>query len=167
MFCPATATIFRCFGAKGTIYSEKVAGKSEFSGIERRLDELSERLDRLRAIADRPRAAFDEDPFLRDIAERNLEIAAQCCIDIAQRIITLEHARKPSDYQESILILAELGVISGEFARQFSPIAGLRNVLVHEYAGIDWDRLYAHLQDVSDLHRFRESVLSYMRGGAR
>ncbi|WP_448337943.1 hypothetical protein [Chloroflexus aurantiacus] len=27
--------------------------------------------------------------------ERNLEVAAQCCIDICHRIITLEGAQKP------------------------------------------------------------------------
>ena len=55
---------------------------AEFSGIERRLDELSERLARLEPLRDKPRSEFDQDPYLRDIVERNLEIAAQSCIDI-------------------------------------------------------------------------------------
>ena len=54
----------------------------EFSGIERRLDELNERLRRLEPLKERARTAFRDDPYLRDIVERNLEIAAQCCIDI-------------------------------------------------------------------------------------
>ncbi|PJF24064.1 MAG: DUF86 domain-containing protein, partial [Phototrophicales bacterium] len=62
----------------------------EFSGIERRLDELSERLARLTPLRERPRSDFDVDPYLRDIAERNLEVAAQRCIDICHRIIALE-----------------------------------------------------------------------------
>ena len=69
---------------------------AEFSGIERRLDELSERLARLKPLRDKPRHEFDQDPYLRDIVERNLEIAAQCCIDISHRIISLEDARKPA-----------------------------------------------------------------------
>ena len=55
---------------------------TEFSGIERRLDELSERLARLQPLREKTRSASDEEPYLRDIAERNLEVAAQCCIDI-------------------------------------------------------------------------------------
>jgi uncharacterized protein YutE (UPF0331/DUF86 family) len=71
---------------------------AEVAGIERRLDELSERLARLQPLKDRARVDFDEDPYLRDIVEqRNLEIAAQCCIDISHRIITLEGAQKPVD----------------------------------------------------------------------
>ena len=50
---------------------------SEFSGIERRLDELSERLGRLEPLRGKSKAEFDRDPYLRDIAERNLEVAAQ------------------------------------------------------------------------------------------
>ena len=49
----------------------------EFNGIERRLDELIERLARLRALQTRSQSEFDANPFLRDIVERNLEIAAQ------------------------------------------------------------------------------------------
>jgi hypothetical protein len=49
----------------------------EFGGIERRLDELSDRLARLQPLTDRARSDFDEDPYLRDIAERNLEIEAR------------------------------------------------------------------------------------------
>jgi uncharacterized protein YutE (UPF0331/DUF86 family) len=56
---------------------------SEFAGIERRLDELSERLARLQPLRDKARIDFDEDPYLRDIVERNLQVAAQSCIDIS------------------------------------------------------------------------------------
>jgi len=49
-------------------------------------------------LTERARSDFDEDPYLRDIAERNLEIAASCCLDICHRIISLEGARKPVDY---------------------------------------------------------------------
>jgi uncharacterized protein YutE (UPF0331/DUF86 family) len=62
---------------------------AEFTGIERRLDELSERLARLHPLRARARSDFDQDPYLRDIVERNLEVAAQCCIDVSHRIISM------------------------------------------------------------------------------
>jgi uncharacterized protein YutE (UPF0331/DUF86 family) len=115
--------------------------RSEFSGIERRLDELCERLARLRPLSEKTRDEFDTDPYLRDIAERNLEIAAQCCIDIAHRIIALERAQKPRDYYESFLRLGELGVLPAEFARSIAPVTGFRNILAHEYLSVDWDEV--------------------------
>ena len=135
----------------------------EFSGIERRLDELSERLARLTPLSERPRSDFDGDPYLRDIVERNLEVAAQCCIDICHRIITLEGARKPRDYREAIVRMGEIGVLPPEFATNLAPIAGFRNILIHEYLLIDWDEVYRNLVNLDDLKRFVTLIRNWLR----
>lgn len=136
---------------------------AEFNGIERRLDELSERLTRLEPLKNKPLDEFDGDPYLRDIVERNLEVAAQACIDISHRIISLENARKPIDYYDAFLIMGEIGVIPAEFARQIAPIAGFRNILVHEYLRLDWGLVYQNLQRLDDLYSFREHVVGWLQ----
>jgi len=127
------------------------------------LNELSERLARLEPFRARTRAEFASDPYLRDIVERNLEVAAQCCIDISNRIISLQDAPKPRDYYEAILRLGELGVLPPELAQRLAPIAGLRNVLVHEYINVDWDEICRNLQQLDDLVIFAESVRAWLR----
>ena len=134
----------------------------EFNGIEKRLDELNERLARLEPLRDKSRDEFDQDPYLRDIVERNLEIAAQCCIDICNRIISLENAKKPIDYYDAILRMAEIRVLPIDFARKLAPIAGFRNILVHEYLGIDWDEVYKKLSHLEDFIRFAECIRKWM-----
>jgi len=136
--------------------------KPEFTGIEKRLDELHERLSRLEPLRNKSRSDFDKDAFLRDIVERNLEIAAQCCIDISNRIISLERAKKPQDYYEAFIRLGELNVLPEEFARNLAPIAGFRNVLVHEYLGVNWDEVYKNLQETDDLARFAALVREWL-----
>ena len=118
------------------------------------MDELKERLARLEPLRDKKRAEFDTDPYLRDITERNLEVAAQCCIDICHRLIVLESARKPIDYYEAFIIMGEMGVLPAEFAYLLAPLAGFRNILVHEYLGIDWNHVYKNLQNLNDLNLF-------------
>jgi len=135
---------------------------NEFSGIERRLDELNERLARLDPLQEKGREAFDADPYLRDIVERNLEICAQCCIDICHRIIVLENAQKPVDYYQAILMMGELGVLSADFAHRLAPLAGLRNILTHEYLGINWDHVYKNLQNLDDLIEFAEEIRRWL-----
>ena len=135
----------------------------EFNGIERRLDELSERLARLTPFKDKTRQAFDDDPYLCDIVERNLEVAVQACIDICHRIISLENARKPTDYYESFLIMGEIGVLPVDFSQRLAPMAGFRNILVHEYVNIDWDIVYENLQRLDDLDRFGMHVRSWLK----
>ncbi len=49
---------------------------TEFSVIERRLDELSKCLAKLQALKDSARADLEADPYLRDIVERNVELNA-------------------------------------------------------------------------------------------
>jgi uncharacterized protein YutE (UPF0331/DUF86 family) len=136
--------------------------QNEFSGIEKRLDELNERLARLEPLRGRPRIDFDVDPYLRDIVERNLEVSAQCCIDICHRIIVLENARKPVDYFEAILLMGELDVLSAEFARHLAPLAGFRNALIHEYLMVDWDQVYKSLQNLDDLQHFAKEIQAWL-----
>ena len=135
---------------------------NEFSGIERRLDELSERLARLEPLKNKALSDFEADSYLRDIVERNLEVAAQCCIDICNRIIALENLRKPADYYEAFIILGEAGILSMDFARKIAPLAGFRNVLVHEYLALDWALVFDNLQRLDDLAKFYDSIRRFL-----
>jgi uncharacterized protein YutE (UPF0331/DUF86 family) len=137
--------------------------KPEFSGIERRLDELNERLQRLEPLKSRNLDDFLADAYLRDIVERNLEVSAQCCIDIANRIISLENAQKPQDYYEAILRLGEIRVMPVKFAQQLAPIAGFRNVLAHRYLFIDWNEVYNNLQQTDLLKKFAFFIQQWMQ----
>ena len=76
-------------------------------------------------------------PICGDIVERNIEVAAQCCIDISHRIISLAHTHKPTDYYDAILCMGELGILPTDFARHLAPMAGFHNILVHEYISVD------------------------------
>ena len=127
------------------------------------MDELSVRLARLEPLKSRSKAEFDADPYLRDIAERNLEVAAQCVLDISHRLISLAGGPRPRDYYEAILHLGELGVLPPDFATHLAPLAGFRNILVHEYLEVDWQEVYRNLQQLGDLARFAELVREWLR----
>lgn len=137
--------------------------RPEFNGIERRLAELSERLARLEPLRDKKRQEFDQDPYLRDIVERNLEVAAQCCIDICHRIVSLLGAPLPVDYYDAILQMGNLGVLPADFARHLAPLAGFRNILVHEYLQVDWDEVFLNLQGIENLTNFANYIRQWLR----
>lgn len=124
-------------------------------------------MQKLEPLRAKSREALLEDPYLQDIVERNPEVAAQCCLDIANRIISLEAARKPQDYYEGIIRLGKIGVLPVEFARDFASIAGFRNILVHEYLDLDWDEVYANLQALDDMHIFAEQVRQWLENRER
>ena len=137
--------------------------KEEFSGIERRLERLSECLKKLEPLRKRPNDDFEKDPYLRDIVERNLEVAVQCCIDIANRIISLEEMKKPLDYYGAFLLLGEANILPMAFAKNIAPMAGFRNILIHEYLSIDWNEVYKNIQRIDDLYSFADHIKKWMR----
>lgn len=47
-------------------------------------------------------------------------------------------------------------------ARAMGRAAGFRNVLVHQYAVVDDDRVVAHLDELGDLQAFVEQVSAWM-----
>ena len=98
----------------------------------------------------------------RDIVERELEKATQCCIDIGARLVSLRGWRSASDNHEVFDVLAENGVIHTELARRSKQLVGLRNVLAHEYRSIRNDEVHRLLLACPPLLReFAASVVEY------
>ena len=126
------------------------------------MERLKGCLQKLGPLKTKSRDEFEADPYLKDIVERNLEVAAQACIDIANRMITVEGLEKPSDAYGAIEMLGKAELIPGNLAHRLAPIAGFRNVLVHEYLEIDWDQVLDNLQHLGDLRNFAEHVKEWM-----
>lgn len=127
------------------------------------MDRLRECLNKLEPFTEKAREEFEKDPYLRDIVERNLEVAIQCCIDMAHRIISIEEAVKPTDCYEGFIILGQLKVLPIDLSKKIASLAGFRNILVHNYIGIDWDEVYRNLQGLSDLNKFAQFVRDWMK----
>ena len=101
-------------------------------------------------------------------AERGLQLAAQAVMDIATHIITADYNARIQDYREAIESLGKQGVLPRELAERLAPIAGFRNILVHEYLAVDPVRLYDNLiQGRADLREFGQRIAEYLeRTGA-
>ena len=137
--------------------------KLEFSGIERRLEKLDACLKKLKPFRSMQKDEILKDPYFQDIIERNLQVAAQSVIDIANRIISLDALKKPRDYYEAILILGQAGILPSDFAQKLAPIAGFRNILVHDYLEIDWEEINSNLQHLGDLESYMQYVKNWLR----
>ncbi len=117
---------------------------------------------KLEPLKEKSKIEFYQDEYLKDIVERNLEVAIQSCIDIANRIISLNDLEKPKDYYESIIILGKENIIPYDFAQKFAPIAGFRNILIHEYLDIDWEEVYNNLQNIDQFYDFMDYITKWL-----
>jgi len=134
----------------------------EFSGVESRLEKLRSCLSDLEVLKERNQKELVGDSDLRAIVERNLELACQCCIDIANRIISVEDIEKPTDYYSAIIKVGESGIVPLDFAKGFASVADLRNILVHGYLEIDWNEVYQWLQRLGDFRKFVDHIQKYL-----
>ena len=121
--------------------------------VERKMTLVLDRVGRLKQLSDKIKSfkGYQESPDWKDLAERNLQIAIEGCLDIGKIIISQKMLRDPKDNKDVFVILAEaeiIGPLSFEF---LAPMAGTRNILVHGYDKIDNSLIYGilkrHLND--------------------
>jgi len=95
--------------------------------------------------------------------ERNLQVAIECVLDIGNHIIAEKGFESPDDNEDIIRILGSEGIVPSDFAESIKGIAGFRNILVHEYTGIDYGLLYNYLVNrLDDFREFARYISAYL-----
>lgn len=130
------------------------------SAVTRRILAMNEALDELRA---HPEASREErlatDAMLRAAVERWLQVAVETCIDLAHHVIAESGWTPPTSARGAFQTLAAHGIIEPELATRLGRAAGLRNVLVHEYAEVDLAIVAGVVRDdLADLKAFAERI---------
>jgi len=93
--------------------------------------------------------------------ERSLHLAIEVALDLADHVIADRALRVPTTQAETFEILQEAGLVDPTLGQALVQMARFRNLLVHDYARIDPDRVRAILRDrLTDLDAFRRCVLS-------
>lgn len=129
-------------------------------GIFRNLDAY---LDQLHQLAALRREELADDLVKLGAAKYYLQVAIECCIDVANHIIARQGFRAPESYADSFTVLAESGVIEWDFASTAHKMTRMRNRLVHLYWEVDANILYDILQsNLNDFDRFKAYVYGYM-----
>ncbi|MBU1290539.1 DUF86 domain-containing protein [bacterium] len=44
----------------------------------------------------------------------------------------------------------------------FAPVAGLRNILIHEYINIDWEEIYKNLLGIEQFYKFMNYIKKWL-----
>ena len=102
---------------------------------------------------------FVSDPLVYGNAERYLQLAIQAVLDVSNHIVADMNLNLPADSKELFEVLAKHKILSSRLSRKLTPMAGFRNVLVHEYLEIDRHRVYRALKhDLGDFERFIKAV---------
>lgn len=129
-----------------------------------RFEALREYLSVLEDLKSITALEMESDLVKRGAIERYLQLAIEACIDIAELIISDQRFPTPATSREAILIVGRENILDKDFAEHFSEAVGFRNILIHDYVKIDYQKLHGYLQNnLSDFHRFIKEVLEYLK----
>jgi uncharacterized protein YutE (UPF0331/DUF86 family) len=126
--------------------------------LRRRLRAIERYLRVLRALRERGREAFIGDEVVQDRVERNAELLAQGCADIALHIVSAAGIGAPETYGDAVRGAAPLLELPNDVTDRLASAMGLRNMLAHMYLDIDHGRLFDELGWIDDCERFAAAV---------
>ncbi len=123
---------------------------------------LQKSLSRLKKKQTVACATFLNDPDMQDIVLHNLQNTIQGCIDIASHIISDEGWEIPGTFGAMFDLLARKSVIDNDMAEDMWRAAGLRNLIVHEYAELDLKKIHTiFTQELSLFDRFIAALIDH------
>ena len=103
------------------------------------------------------------DAVLRAAVERWMQVAIDSACDMAYHLAAAEGWTPPTSARDAFRVLAGHGRIAIDLADRLGLAAGLRNILVHEYAAIDLELVArAVREDLGDLRAFAAQAATWL-----
>ena len=108
-------------------------------------------------------AKLEENLELLWAIQHGLQLSIQIILDIGNHILS-EAKISVNEYADIFPALAKLGVIPADYAQSVKGMAGLRNLLVHEYTDVDEAMLIDIINNrLDDFTVFSSHIINYMK----
>lgn len=131
--------------------------------IGRKLAEIEVYLSQINEYSEISVKNYEEDWKTQRIVERTLQILIEICMDIANHLISDKNMRLPTGYADAFKVLMENNVISSELCKTMEKMAKFRNVIVHQYEGIDSAIVVSILhKNLGDFEKYKKAVLKIL-----
>lgn len=131
--------------------------------IRKRLQKLDEYLSILQKLTQ-----YDEDHFVKDpekygSAERFLQLAIGCTLDMGSHVIAEEGLGVVDKYGDIPRILREKGFVAETLRDKWTRMIGLRSILVRAYVDVDRRIVYkAITEELDDISRLRQVFARFL-----
>lgn len=121
-------------------------------------------LRRIEQKSDAGITQFLNNPDHQDVVLFNMQMAIQNCSDIAAHIISDQGLGVAGSNNEMFYILEENHIITREIAETMVKAIGFRNLIAHEYARLDLEKVF-HIakKDIQEIQQFIKAILSVYR----
>ena len=127
--------------------------------IRSRCGEIEESIARLEQLAALSREQFLADRDSQDIACYRLLVGIEAAIALCYHVTTRRLRKAPEDYAACFVTLCDAGLIAQDLSDRLQRMARFRNLLVHIYWKLDYNRVYDIMQtDLGDLRGFSAAM---------
>src|SRR5687767_3111962 len=110
--------------------------------IRARLSHLGFVLDQLERLQQLSTSARSAEPLHQMAAERGIQVAAEAIFDIGHHLLAGRGLPVPPTYRDVIPALVAAAVLTQDLAGRLDGMAGLRNILIHDYVAVDAPRIW-------------------------
>ncbi|MBI1869815.1 MAG: DUF86 domain-containing protein [Chlamydiae bacterium] len=132
--------------------------------VEERLAFLQETLKELSFLQKKSKEELLKDTTHRWAVEHGLHLAAEALFDIGNHILVGHFSERAVGYDLVLNALARVDVIPLALAQRFEKLGGFRNILVHEYMAVNFNKVYERLQNsLPDFDRFITEIIHWMK----
>ncbi len=127
--------------------------------IIRKLDSLARCIHRIETKRPASIERLVEDIDIQDILSVNLERAVQICVDIGAHVLADLNAPPPVTMGEVFTSLAAQSLIPEDVSRALRKAVGFRNLSVHSYDQVDWQRVFEIVHHrLDDFRKFSQCI---------
>lgn len=131
--------------------------------VHAKLDLIDSALSTLASAGELDADRLRDDALLAAAVERLLSRVVDLAVDVNTHVAVAELGRAPGDYRSSFRAAVEAGALPPALGDRLAPSAGLRDVIVHEYAQLDLDRVAAAVPLALDGYRaYVTAVASFL-----
>lgn len=130
-----------------------------------RMDGMRKNLKKLAELSKLSIVEFtQDDPY--DLAQHHLRLALEGVFHISSHILSRMPGGRATEYKDIARKMGEMKLVPRDFAdKKLVAMAGMRNILVHHYAGIEAKRLHGiiknHRQDIDAFLKHVKTVVEH------
>ena len=130
--------------------------------VDRVLDRIAADVAHLKDLHERGPALRDDRTAL-DSAKYTFVTAIEGCARVAHHLVVSEGWRVQESNADAVRRLGAERVLTPEVAAAVALAVGFRNVLVHQYADVDDEKVLANLAQLRDLDAFVSQVATWVQ----
>ena len=131
--------------------------------VRSRCGEIEESVARLVQLAALSREQFLADRDSQDIACYRLLVGIESALALCYHVVTRRLRKVPDDYAACFATLSDAGLVAQDLSDRLQKMARFRNLLVHIYWKLDYNRVYDIVRsDLGDLRSFASAMAALL-----